>query len=70
MNVATIINSRSWLQTTVTRSTSIVPTYGFGMGDVCPMELNHVVLNSTDKRRASAAQATVWGPQPWSPPVT
>jgi hypothetical protein len=65
------MKSNQFPQTTsVTWPTSVVPVYGFGMGGVCPMELNREVLISTDKRHASAAQATVWGPQPWSPPVT
>jgi len=29
-------NNTSWLTQTVLRSRSVAPTYGFGMGDVCP----------------------------------
>ena len=75
MNVVTITKSQSWLNA-VTRSTSIVPAHGFGMGDVCPMASSAYAatatfVKATDKRHADAVQATpVKGPKPWSPPVT
>ena len=62
--------NQCWQTTSVTRPTSVVPVYGFGMGGVRPMELNREVLISTDKRHAAALTATVWDPEPWSPPVT
>jgi hypothetical protein len=60
---------QSWHHTTATRPTSVVPAYGFGMGDVCVMTRNE---NSglTAKRHAAATPATFKGLQPWSPPVT
>ena len=75
MNVIKMAN-QSWHQTTVTRSTSIVPAHGFGMGGVRPMASSAYAatatfVKATDKRHADAVQATpVKGPQPWSPPVT
>ena len=65
----------SWLSTTVTRSTSVVPVYGFGMGDVRPQTIrpqftNRAAGTSAMKRHADAVKATLWDPQPWSPPVT
>lgn len=63
-------NNQSWL-TTVTRSTSVVPVHGFGMGDVCPMAVGFSASTSTNKRHANAIEAhPVAGRQPWSPPVT
>jgi hypothetical protein len=59
------------LITTVTRSTSVVPVNGFGMGDVCPSAVRYSAGTSTLKRHADAVQATpVWGRTPWRPPVT
>lgn len=69
MNAVTTTNGRTWLSSTVTRSTSVVPVYGFGMGDVCPQTTGFAAGMSALKRH-DADQATVWGPQPWSPPVT
>ena len=75
MNVMTSTKGQSWLNT-VTRSTSIVPAHGFGMGDVRPMASSAYAatatfVKATDKRHADAVQATpVKGPKPWSPPVT
>ncbi|WP_148046216.1 hypothetical protein [Nocardioides marmoriginsengisoli] len=62
--------NQSWQ--TVTRSISIVPVHGFGMGDVCPETVGFHAGTSTLKRRhAAAVKATpVMGRQPWSPPVT
>jgi hypothetical protein len=63
--------NQSWLNSTVTRSTSIVPVHGFGMGDVRPMASGFYAATATLKRHADAVEATpVKGPQPWSPPVT
>ena len=63
--------NQSWLNSTMTRSTSIVPAHGFGMGDVRPMASGFYADAATSKRHADAVQATpVKGPQPWSPPVT
>ena len=67
MNVITNA-SQSWLSSTVTRSTSIVPIHGFGMGDVRPMASGCYAGTATFKRHADAAP--VKGRQPWSPPVT
>ena len=63
--------NQSWLNQTVTRSTSVVPVHGFGMGDVRPMAAGYSAGTSTFKRHADAIKATpVAGRQPWSPPVT
>lgn len=63
--------NQSWLNETVTRSTSVVPVHGFGMGDVRPMAAGYAASSSTTKRHADAIKANpVWGRQPWSPPVT
>jgi hypothetical protein len=63
--------NQSWLSETVTRSTSVVPVFGFGTGDVCPMAVGFYAGTSTHKRHAAAIKATpVAGRQPWSPPVT
>jgi hypothetical protein len=63
--------NQSWLISTVTRSTSIVPVHGFGMGDVRPSASGFYAATATSKRHADAVQATpVQGRQPWSPPVT
>lgn len=60
---------QSWLTTTVTRSTSVVPVYGFVMGDVRPQTHGIFAGMSAKKRHADATTAAVWGPQPWRPPV-
>jgi hypothetical protein len=63
--------NQSWLNLTVTRSTSVVPVHGFGMGDVRPMAAGYSAGTTTFKRHADAIKATpVAGRQPWSPPVT
>ena len=61
----------------VTRSTVVVPTHGFGMGDVCPQAAGYTTgfvsgsAASMRKRHLDAIQATpVTGRTPWSPPVT
>lgn len=73
------MQNQSWHNTTVVRMTSVVPTYGFGMGDVRPMTLAKIDLGSAlcvvkghnAKRHAAAIKATpVTGSEPWSPPVT
>jgi hypothetical protein len=61
---------------TVMRTRSVAPTYGFGMGDVCPQATGNTsdfggAAVATRKRHLDAVQATpVSGPMPWSPPVT
>jgi hypothetical protein len=59
----------TWLDQTVTRSTPVVPTHGFGMGDVCPQASGYAT--PMRKRHLDAVQATP-GPArtPWSPPLT
>lgn len=63
------------LITTVTRTRSVAPTHGFGMGEVCPQAAGVTtgVLGAaaaTWKRHLDAVQATpVKGRTPWSPPV-
>jgi hypothetical protein len=64
-------NNTSWLNQTVTRSTSVVPVHGFGMGDVCPQAAGYATGTPMRKRHLDAIQATpVWGRMPWRPPVT
>ncbi|HEY0902955.1 MAG TPA: hypothetical protein VGE14_03620 [Marmoricola sp.] len=66
-------NNTSWLNQTVTRSSFVAPTHGFGMGDVCPQTGLAAAVGATTmhKRHTDAIQAT-WASavQPWSPPVT
>lgn len=68
--------NQSWHTTTVVRMTSVVPAYGFGMGDVRPKTVDLGSDLFTTKRHAAAIKATPatkharWGFQPWSPPVT
>lgn len=70
------MQNQSWHNTTVVRMTSVVPTYGFGMGDVRPKAIELASDLTTVKRHAAAIKATPatathrWGRQPWSPPVT
>ena len=67
---ANLMSRQSW-RITVTRTTSVVPVFGFGMGDVCPKTAGYALGTSTNKRHADATQAhPVAGRQPWSPPVT
>ena len=62
-------NNAYWLSKTVTRSTLVVPTHGFGMGDVCPQAVGFAT--PMRKRHADAVQATSGSARlPWSPPVT
>ena len=72
-------NITTWLNETVTPSTFVVPTHGFGMGDVCPQAAGYATgfsggisaVTPMRKRHLDAVQATpVWGRTPWSPPVT
>ena len=72
-------NTTSWLNQTVTRSTLVVPTHGFGKGDVCPQAVGYSTgfsggfsaVTPMRKRHLDAIQATpVRGRTPWSPPVT
>jgi len=67
------MNTMNISYTIATRSASVVPFHGFGMGDVCPMtDVKH--LDSVKRRATAAVQATAWSTpgsgQPWSPPVT
>ena len=73
------MSNNLWLAQTVTRSTSVVPVHGFGMGDVCPQAAGYTTgflggsaaVTPMRKRHADAVQATwVSARQPWSPPVT
>ena len=60
-----------WPNETVVRSTLVVPTDGFGMGDVCPQAAGASAATTMRKRHLDAIQATpVSGRMPWSPPVT
>ena len=55
----------------VTRSTLVVPTHGFGKGDVCPQAAGFSAVTPMRKRHLDAIQATpATGRMPWSPPVT
>jgi hypothetical protein len=71
------MSNQTWqLSETVVRSTLVVPTFGFGMGDVCPQADGYttdlsgglVAVTPMVKRHADAIQATP-GSSPWSPPV-
>ena len=61
-----------WLSETAVRSTLVVPTDGFGMGDVRPKAAGFsVAATSMGKRHLDAIQATPGSAlTPWSPPVT
>lgn len=64
-------NNAYWLSKTVMRSTLVVPTHGFGMGDVCPQAAGSSAVTTMRKRHLDAIQATPGsGRTPWSPPVT
>lgn len=66
-------NNTSWLTQTVTRSTFVAPTHGFGMGDVCPQAglAASAAVTTMRKRHTDATQAIrVSAHSPWSPPVT
>jgi hypothetical protein len=64
-------NNAYWLSQTVTRSTLVAPTHGFGMGDVCLQAGGSSAVTTMRKRHLDAIQATpVSGRMPWSPPVT
>lgn len=53
------------------QATTVVPTYGFGMGDVCLDAVVRASSATTFKRHADAIKATpATGFRPWSPPVT
>ena len=69
------MSNNTWQITqTVVRSTLVVPTHGFGMGDVCPQAGYAVVSTGVTpmrKRHLDAIQATPGSARsPWSPPVT
>jgi hypothetical protein len=65
----------TWLNT-VTRSRSVAPTHGFGMGEVCPQAVGTGFTAgyaaASRKRHLDDIQATtpVSGRMPWSPPGT
>ena len=62
------MSNNTWLNTTAVRSSIVAPTYGFGMGDVCPQAA--VVGTPMRKRHLDAVQATTGSAHvPWSPPV-
>ena len=64
-------NNTYWLNETVVRSTLVVPTHGFGMGDVCPQAAGFSAVTPMRKRQLDAIKATpVSARMPWSPPVT
>jgi hypothetical protein len=64
------MSNHTWLNTTVVRSTSVAPTYGFGMGEVCPQAAGASVAATMRKRHLDAIQATPGSAHvPWSPPV-
>jgi hypothetical protein len=65
--------------TTVVRSTLVVPTHGFGKGDVCPQAAGNATgfsggfaaVTTMRKRHLDAVQAIPGSAHaPWSPPVT
>ena len=65
------MSNTTWLNTTVVRSTIVAPTYGFGMGEVCPRAAGASVAATMRKRHLDAVQATPGSAHlPWSPPVT
>ncbi|MBW8752177.1 MAG: hypothetical protein JF565_12255 [Propionibacteriales bacterium] len=66
------MSNYTWPNTTVVRSTLVVPTYGFGMGEVCPQAAGASVSGTPmRKRHLDAIQATKGSAlPPWSPPVT
>ena len=72
------MNNTTWqLTQTVTRSTVVAPTHGFGKGDVCPQAAGYTTGFSggsavaMPKRHLDAIQATPGSARlPWSPPVT
>ena len=71
------MSNTAWQFTqTVTRSTLVVPTHGFGMGEVCPQAGDTTGFSGGSaaamrKRLFDAIQATPASARlPWSPPVT
>jgi hypothetical protein len=74
------MSNNTWqLDKTVVRSTLVVPTHGFGMGDVCPQAAGYttalrgasVAVTPMRKRHADDIWATPGSARlPWSPPVT
>jgi hypothetical protein len=65
------MSNNTWLETTVDRSRTVAPTYGFGMGDVCPKAAaTSIAATPMWKRHLDAVQATPGSAHvPWSPPV-
>ena len=65
------MQNQSWHNTTVVRMTSVVPTFGFGMGEVRLDARGYVSNQSSTIKNHPAVKATpATGFQPWSPPVT
>jgi len=64
------IFNQSWQPTTVSTATVVVRAIGFDLRDVCLLAATRNARTATKKHHAAAMKATVWGPQPWSPPVT
>lgn len=63
------MSNNIWLNSTVTRSASVVRVHGLGMGDVCPAATGYAAAATT--HRTDAFQATKPGSaKPWGPPVT
>ena len=64
--------NNTWLNT-VTRTRTVAPTHGFGMGEVCPQAAAGFsgYAFASGKRQLDAIKATpVSARMPWSPPVT
>ena len=72
------MSNNTWqINQTVVRSTLVVPTHGFGMGELCLQAVSNAISGGTAavtpmrKRHLDAAQATTGSVLvPWSPPVT
>ena len=67
------MSNNTWqVRKTVVRPTLVVPTHGFGMGDVCPKAAAYSgTATAMGKRHLDAIQSTPGSAlAPWSPPVT
>jgi hypothetical protein len=67
------MSNNTWqVHNSVVRSVLVVPTHGFGKGDVCPQAAAYERPATTmRKRHLDAIQATQGSAlAPWSPPVT
>jgi hypothetical protein len=69
-----MINNTWQIDKTEVRSTVLLPTFGFGMGEVCPQTVGYaadLAVTPMAKRHLDAAQAATGSAYaPWSPPVT